>query len=233
MKELIEIQNRLNAPKSRRNNFGNYNYRSAEDILKAAKPLLKEFGCVLLLSDDVKEVGSAYTFNTQENDSRSGKSSATAYNGTRVYVVSTATIINSQGEKLSVTGMAREEVAKKGMDAAQITGAASSYARKYALNGLFAIDDSVDADSLNTSPQYTEQQGQVPFPPQQPQQDNDEMTPEEVFSGYAKPAIDQARTREDLTRIYNSFPLLQDKEYFMNALTARRKALGIKNSNEK
>ena len=231
MKELIEIQNRLNAPKSRRNDFGKYNYRSAEDILKAAKPLLKELGCVLLLSDEVKEVGSAYTFNTQENDSRSGKSSASAYNGTRVYVIATATIINSQGERLSVTGMAREEVAKKGMDAAQITGAASSYARKYALNGLFAIDDSVDADSLNTSAQYTEQQGQAPFPPAQPQ--NGEMTPEEVFNGYAKPEIEQARTREDLTRIFNSFPLLQGKEIFMNALTARRKALGIKNSNEK
>ena len=205
MKELIEIQNRLNAPKSRRNDFGKYNYRSAEDILKAAKPLLKELGCVLLLSDEVKEVGSAYTFNTQENDSRSGKSSASAYNGTRVYVIATATIINSQGEKLSVTGMAREEVAKKGMDAAQITGAASSYARKYALNGLFAIDDSVDADSLNTSAQYTEQQGQAPFPPAQTQGD---MTPEEVFNGYAKPEIEQARTKEDLTRVYNSFPLL-------------------------
>ena len=231
MKELIEIQNRLNAPKSRRNDFGKYNYRSAEDILKAAKPLLKELGCVLLLSDEVKEVGSAYTFNNQENDSKSGKSSASAYNGTRVYVIATATIINSQGERLSVTGMAREEVAKKGMDAAQITGAASSYARKYALNGLFAIDDSVDADSLNTSAQYTEQQGQARFPPAQPQ--NGEMTPEEVFNGYAKPEIEQARTREDLTRIFNSFPLLQGKEIFMNALTARRKALGIKNSNEK
>lgn len=229
MKELIEIQNRLNAPKSRRNDFGKYNYRSAEDILKAAKPFLKEQGCVLLLSDDVKEVGSAYTFNTQQ--SKNGQSSATAYNGTRVYVVATATIINSQGEKLSVTGMAREEVAKAGMDAAQITGAASSYARKYALNGLFAIDDSVDADVLNTSPQYTEQQGQAPFPPAQPQ--SGEMTPEEIFSGYAKPEIQQARTKEDLTRIYNSFPTLQPHKYFLEAMTARRKELGIKNKNDK
>ena len=229
MKELIEIQNRLNAPKSRYNDFGKYNYRSAEDILKAAKPLLKEQGCVLLLSDEVKEVGSAYTFNTQQ--SKNGQSSATAYNGTRVYVVATATIINSQGEKLSVTGMAREEVAKAGMDAAQITGAASSYARKYALNGLFAIDDSVDADVLNTSPQYTEQQGQAPFPPAQPQ--SGEMTPEEIFNGYAKPEIQQARTKEDLTRIYNSFPTLQPHKYFLEAMTARRKELGIKNKNDK
>ena len=232
MKELIEIQKRLNAPKSRRNDFGKYNYRSAEDILKAAKPLLKELGCVLLLSDEVKEVGSAYTFNTQENDSRSGKSSTSAYNGTRVYVVATATIINSAGDKLSVQGMAREEVAKKGMDAAQITGAASSYARKYALNGLFAIDDGADADILNTSPQYTQQQGQAPFPPAQPQQRGDEMTPEEIFNGYAKPAIEQARTKEELARIYKDYAALQPFEYFVSALTAQRKILGIKNKND-
>ena len=231
MKELIEIQNRLNAPKSRRNDFGKYNYRSAEDILKAAKPLLKELGCVLLLSDEVKEVGNAYTFNTQENDSRSGKSSASAYNGTRVYVVATATIINSAGEKLSVQGMAREEVAKKGMDAAQITGAASSYARKYALNGLFAIDDSVDADSLNTSAQYTEQQGQAPFPPAQ-QQGQDEMTPEEIFKVYALPQIEQATTGEDLAKIFNGFKVLQASKPFIEALTAKRKALGIRKPNE-
>ena len=230
MKELIEIQSRLNAPKSRRNDFGKYNYRSAEDILKAAKPLLKELCCVLLLSDEVKEVGSAYTFNTQENDSRSGKSSSSAYNGTRVYVVSTATIVNSQGERLSVTGMAREEVAKKGMDAAQITGAASSYARKYALNGLFAIDDSVDADSLNTSPQYTEQQGQDTFLPQQPQQ---EITERELFEAFARPDIEQARTKEELKRIYEDYARLQGNSDFLAALTARRKELGIKNSNEK
>ncbi len=230
MKELIEIQSRLNAPKSRRNDFGKYNYRSAEDILKAAKPLLKELCCVLLLSDEVKEVGSAYTFNTQENDSRSGKSSSSAYNGTRVYVVSTATIVNSQGERLSVTGMAREEVAKKGMDAAQITGAASSYARKYALNGLFAIDDSVDADSLNTSPQYTEQQGQDTFLPQQPQQ---EITERELFEAFARPDIEQARTKEELKRIYEDYARLQGNSDFLAALTTRRKELGIKNSNEK
>ena len=226
MKELIEIQTRLNAPKSRRNDFGKYNYRSAEDILKAAKPLLKELGCVLLLSDEVKEVGAAYTYNTQN------KNGASAYQGTRVYVVATATIINSQGEKLSVQGMAREEVVKAGMDAAQITGAASSYARKYALNGLFAIDDGTDADSLNTSPQYTQQQGQAPFPLAQPQQGQGEMTPEEIFSGYAKPEIEQARTKEDLARIYNGYQILHTYEDFMTALTTQRKKLGIKNKKE-
>lgn len=227
MKELIEIQTRLNAPKSRRNDFGKYNYRSAEDILKAVKPLLKELCCTLLLSDDVKEVGSAYTYNTQN------KNGASAYQGTRVYVVATATIINSQGEKLSVQGMAREEVVKAGMDSAQITGSASSYARKYALNGLFAIDDCADADTLNTSPQYTQQQGQAQFPPAQPQQRGDEMSPNEIFNGYAKPAIEQARTKEELAQIYNDYAVLQPCEFFVSALTAQRKKLGIKNKNEK
>ena len=128
--------------------------------------------------------------------------------------------------------MAREEVVKAGMDSAQITGAASSYARKYALNGLFAIDDGTDADSLNTSPQYTQQQWQAPFPPAQPQQGQGEMTPEEIFSGYAKPEIEQARTKEDLARIYNGYQILHTYEDFMTALTTQRKKLGIKNKKE-
>lgn len=226
MKELIEIQHSLNAPKSRRNNFGNYNYRNAEDIMKAAKPILKELNCILILSDEVKEIGSAYTYNTQVT--KNGQSNATAYNGTRIYVETTATLINSAGEKISVKASAREEVAKAGMDAAQITGAASSYARKYALNGLFAIDDGVDADQLNNNAQYTQQQGQSPHPVQAPPA----QTQQEIFNAYVKPAIEQAQTAEDLTRIYNDYKDLQTMSGFMSALTARRKALGIKNKNE-
>lgn len=209
MKELIEIQSALNAPKERRNEFGKYNYRSAEDILKAVKPLLKQHGCVLLLSDEVKEIGSAYTYNTHESDSKAGKETTSAYNGTRIYVEATATIINSAGDKISVCGLAREEVAKKGMDAAQITGAASSYARKYALNGLFAIDDSADADSINDKPSV-----------------------DKTVLLTAKDAIVQANTKEDLTRIYNSYTALHTCREFMEALTARRKMLGIKKTSE-
>lgn len=132
MKELIDIQFALNVPKNRTNKFGGYNYRSAEDILKAAKSLLKEHGCVLNISDEIREIGG------------------------RFYIEATATLINSAGEMISAKGCAREEEAKKGMDEAQITGAASSYARKYALNGLFAIDDGIDADSLNTSTEFTQ-----------------------------------------------------------------------------
>ena len=146
MKELLVIQSQLKAPKSQYNNFGHYNYRSCEDILEAVKPLLLEQKCVLILSDEVKEVGSRY--HIIANDEKKG--THIDYDGTRVYVEATATIINEAGDKISVKALAREEVVKAGMDASQITGAASSYARKYALNGLFAIDDNKDSDTTNT-----------------------------------------------------------------------------------
>lgn len=123
--KLVAIQSELKAPKNQRNSFGNYNYRSCEDILEALKPLLKKYDCYLTISDSIIEVSG------------------------RVYVQATSTI-NSKGEMISVFANAREEESKKGMDAAQITGSASSYARKYALNGLFAIDDTKDADATNT-----------------------------------------------------------------------------------
>lgn len=225
MKELIEIQSRINAPKTRRNEFGKYNYRNAEDILKAAKPILKELGCFLIISDEVKEVGSPYTYNTQQT--KNGQSSASAYNGTRVYVEATVTLFNSDGESLQVKASAREEVAKAGMDAAQVTGAASSYARKYALNGLFAIDDGVDADQLNNNAQYTQQPQQFP-----PQVNANGESLIDIFNAYALPAIEQAHTKEELTRIYNDYQQLHTMREFISALTARRKKLGTKNSKE-
>lgn len=127
MKRLIEIQKALKAPKNQRNNFGNYNYRSCEDILEAVKPLLAKQGLALIIEDEVLAVES------------------------RFYVVATATIFDEEGKKIAQTSaFAREEETKKGMDSSQITGAASSYARKYALNGLFAIDDTKDSDATNT-----------------------------------------------------------------------------------
>jgi len=120
--KLLFIQKHLKAPKSQYNSFGKYNYRNCEDILNAAKPLLADMNAALVLSDDVVMIGDRY------------------------YVKATAVL--RDGETLiSVTAYAREQDNKKGMDEAQITGAASSYARKYALNGLFCIDDTKDADS--------------------------------------------------------------------------------------
>lgn len=123
MKELIAIQSELKAPKSQYNSFGEYKYRSCEDILEAVKPLLKAHECVLNLCDDIVAVGDRY------------------------YVKATARITNTSGEIETATAFAREDLGKKGMDVSQITGTASSYARKYALNGLFCIDDTKDADT--------------------------------------------------------------------------------------
>lgn len=123
-KNLAKVQGELKAPKNQYNSFGKYNYRSCEDILEAAKPLCLDNGLILNLSDTIINVG-------QSN-----------------YVEATATVIDIEtGEKHSVTASARESVTKKGMDDSQITGSSSSYARKYALNGLFSIDDTKDADT--------------------------------------------------------------------------------------
>lgn len=121
---LPEIQQQLKAPKNQRNSFGNYNYRSAEDIIEAVKKLINPDGWFLNLTDEVVCVGNSN------------------------YIKATATISNGK-ETYNAIGWAREEQTRKGMDASQITGAASSYARKYALNGLFAIDDTKDADATN------------------------------------------------------------------------------------
>lgn len=124
LKKLLEIQVELKAPKNQYNSFGNYYYRSCEDILEAVKPLCKKYGCVLTLTDTIKQVGDRY------------------------YIEATAILFDVEtAEMISSTASAREPQTKKGSDESQITGAASSYARKYALNGLFDIDDTKDADT--------------------------------------------------------------------------------------
>ena len=122
---MATIQASLKAPKGQTNKFGGYKYRSCEDILEAVKPLLKSQGLILTISDDIVDVSG------------------------RVYVKATAAVHNVQGHSVHTSGYAREEETKKGMDASQITGSASSYARKYALNGLFCIDDTKDSDATN------------------------------------------------------------------------------------
>jgi len=122
---LIQIQKELKVPKNQMNKFGNYKFRSAEDIIESAKPICHKYDCALIISDEVVLIGE------------------------RIYVKASAILVKKDGGTIITTGYAREEEVKKGMDAAQITGSASSYARKYALNGLFAIDDTKDADSTN------------------------------------------------------------------------------------
>lgn len=147
--KLSKIQVELKAPKSQRNNFGNYNYRNCEDILEALKPLLKEHKASVVLSDDIVQFTGGEEEVTLQSKDKAGNINATVINGNvRFYIKATAKIIcNESGESQEAFGYARETLNKKGMDEAQVTGAASSYARKYALNGLFAIDDTKDADS--------------------------------------------------------------------------------------
>lgn len=153
--KLQAVQAELKAPKGQYNSFGKYKYRSCEDILEAVKPLLQQQGCILTISDDVQQVGDRY------------------------YIVAKATITDGE-ENISVTAAAREEETKKGMDASQITGTASSYARKYALNGLFCIDDTKDADATNTHGKKEEYAGS----------DNDPLGSKPICAYCAKPITD-------------------------------------------
>jgi hypothetical protein len=146
--KLQGIQSSLKAPKGQTNKFGGYKYRSCEDILTAVKPLLAEWGCAILIQDDIVEVGG------------------------RVYVKATASLADNDTElAVSATAFAREAEVKKGMDDAQITGSASSYARKYALNGLFAIDDTKDADATNDHGKRVPRNKDVVFDDMQKQHD--------------------------------------------------------------
>lgn len=133
-KKLINIQSELKVPKGQFNKFGNYKFRNCEDILEAVKPLCKKNNAVVIVNDEIQQIGE------------------------RFYVKATVTFIDIEsGENIQNTAYAREENEKKGMDGSQLTGTASSYARKYALNGLFCIDDTKDADTT-TVEEHEEQE---------------------------------------------------------------------------
>lgn len=133
--KLNNIQVELKAPKGQYNSFGNYKYRSCEDILEALKPLMQKYKTVLLLKDEIVQIGDRY------------------------YVKAIATLCDTEEHAtIEVSALARESLDKKGMDDSQITGATSSYARKYALNGLFLIDDTKDADTMDNTNKKVEQQ---------------------------------------------------------------------------
>ena len=173
MKKLTELQNELKAPKNQRNNFGKYNYRSCEDILEAVKPLLLKHGLTLTVSDSVEEcaIGS--------------------------YVNATASVTDG---KESATAQAQAGIEKAGgMALPQAFGSASSYARKYALNGLFLIDDTKDADSTNTHGKSTEAK---PLKQAKPVAAVvPEMTPEQAIA-----AIDSAKTMKELQKAFTGLP---------------------------
>lgn len=163
---LAEIQRTLNAPKNQYNSFGKYKYRSCEDILEGVKPLLD--GLFISISDEIVPIGDRY------------------------YVKATATITDGEITH-SATAMAREEESKKGMDAAQVTGATSSYARKYCLNGLFGIDDSKDADT----DEHKNQQNK----PQQQTQPKAPPRPDAALAAFTEAAMKKA-TLEELKQAF-------------------------------
>lgn len=171
---LAEIQNELKVPKLQMNEFGGYKYRSCGDILEAVKPICAKYGCALILTDNVEIIGD------------------------RFYVIATAKLINQDGAVIGETkAFARETVARKKMDEAQITGASSSYSRKYALSGLFAIDDTRDADTMEA-----------------------EKTEKENNVSAIADAINAAKTVDELMKIYNEnknlskeiLPILKNKK---------------------
>ena len=140
--KLQEIQSKLKVPKNQYNSFGKYYFRSTEDISEAVKPLLEEQGLLLTISDEIEQIGNRY------------------------YFKATAAVYNKQGEKIDVTGYAREDEKQSGMSCGQLSGATSSYARKYALNGLFAIDDTKDLDDETLNNNKNAKQQQMPAPQQ-------------------------------------------------------------------
>ena len=198
MKELISIQSELKAPKTQVNRFGGYKYRKAEDILEAVKPLLAKQKCTLIITDDVVLIGN------------------------RIYVKATATIKNEKGECETTTGWAREEETKKGMDGSQITGASSSYARKYALNGLFAIDDNADSDTTNDGQhQASQQQAQT----QAQQQATPQYHTNDLNEGLAY--LSRCVNKDNLVWVVQTYKPLTASPQFMQAVSAKKKELGI------
>lgn len=201
MKELIAIQSELKAPKSQFNKFGGYKYRKAEDILEAVKPLLAKQKCTLIITDDVVLIGN------------------------RIYVKATATINNEKGECETATGWAREEESKKGMDGSQITGASSSYARKYALNGLFAIDDNADSDTTNDGQQQAAQQQTQTQQPAAQQPASPQYHPNDLNEGLAY--LSRCVSKDNLLWVIQHYQPLCSNTQFMQAVSAKKKQLGI------
>ena len=196
--ELVYIQSNLKAPKNQFNSFGNYKYRSCEDILEAVKPLLKEVNCALTTGDEIVVIGN------------------------RIYVKATARLETSDGRVFVNSAFAREPESKKGMDESQVTGMASSYARKYALNGLFCIDDTRDADTMNnsetpkTSSKKKAESASAPTP---------EAKAEDDKLYLVKQLITECKTKDNLLKLWEEWPELH--EQIKPLFSAKRKELNF------
>lgn len=200
-KKLWTIQQTLNAPKGQYNKFGGYSYRSAEDILEAVKPLLQNV--TLMVSDEIILIGDRY------------------------YVKATATLSDGE-DSISATAFAREEKEQKGMTAGQLTGATSSYARKYALNGLFCIDDAKDLDTDAYAKQTGQQPRQQKNPPkQQPQQQKAPPNPDEVLARFcdaAAKAQDEKALKEIFSKCWKLLPVDSEQRQKAQDVYGIRKA---------
>lgn len=182
-KKLATIQSRLKAPKNQYNSFGKYKYRSCEDILEALKPLVHEQGCTITIEDSPIMVGEWH------------------------YIQATATLSDGYNSK-SVKAYARESETKSGMDASQITGTASSYARKYALNGLFAIDDTKDADTMDNRQKV-------------------EPNPEAKELAKVKAQLKQAKTADEIKNVLSLYLYSELKEQVKELCKSRGKELKL------
>lgn len=195
MKELQEIQEAIKVPKSQKNEVVGFMYRTAERILSLVRPLCAARGCSITLSDDIQPLP----------------------NGT-VYIRATVTLTNSQGESVSTTAFAQQGTLHKGIDYPQLTGAASSYARKYALCGLFAIDDSSnDPDTeKNTQARMEAQQAEAK-----------EMADNAAKLNTAKAEAVQSRNRDELMAVWGKYPELQHEQSFLGIMNQQKKTLGL------
>lgn len=179
------IQAELKAPKNQRNKFGNYNYRSAEDILEAVKPIALKYGAVIKIHDEIVMVGD------------------------RIYVKANVSLINvdegKEYEQIQTQAFAREEESKKGMDGSQVTGASSSYARKYALNGMFCIDDTKDSDATNDHGNGGNQQPKPSTQSNAPKpQDETKVMYRKVWAEFCKHPANEGLSLDELKQGFNS-----------------------------
>ncbi|ALP03567.1 ERF family protein [Clostridioides difficile] len=191
--KLVNIQNTLKAPKNQYNNFGKYNYRSCEDILEGLKPILKEEKALVILDDNIVQIGN------------------------RFYVEATATLIDAEtGEKISTKALAREDETKKGMDLAQVTGSVSSYARKYALNGLFCIDDTKDSDATNKhgneqkKKEVNESELNTLYSLGESIEKDKNRVDSEVYKKFGKLAVDL--TKQEYEKVLNGYKSILEKQ---------------------
>lgn len=200
MEKLTTIQNELKAPKSQYNSFGKYNYRNAEDILEAVKPLLAKYKCLLYLSDEI------------------------IYIEGRHYVKATATFIEPDGWQVSVSASAREEQDKKGMDGSQITGASSSYARKYTLNGLFLIDDTKDSDTTNTHDKEPKP-ATNPQPAPQPKEVKTAPVPQTFDIAGTEELLKTFKTSDEVAKHWAENKTLHSNQDYVSLISKRGKEL--------